>query len=182
METPFCRTEKMFGEAAMRVFFGARVAVFGAGGVGGYTIEALARAGIGALDIVDSDAVSISNINRQIIATHATVGMQKTEAFRQRIATINPDCVVRCHNVFYGPETAGQFDFSQYDYVVDAIDTVSGKIELVLQAQAAGVPIISCMGAGNKLDPTPLAGGRSVSDFRVPAGTRDAQRTSTPRC
>ena len=156
METPFCRTEKMFGEAAMRVFFGARVAVFGAGGVGGYTIEALARAGIGALDIVDSDAVSISNINRQIIATHATVGMQKTEAFRQRIATINPDCVVRCHNVFYGPETAGQFDFSQYDYVVDAIDTVSGKIELVLQAQAAGVPIISCMGAGNKLDPTRL--------------------------
>lgn len=100
--------------------------------------------------------MSISNINRQIIATHATVGMQKTEAFRQRIATINPDCVVRCHNVFYGPETAGQFDFSQYDYVVDAIDTVSGKIELVLQAQAAGVPIISCMGAGNKLDPTRL--------------------------
>ena len=154
METQFSRTERMFGEDGQRALLNARVAVFGAGGVGGFTIEALARAGVGAIDIIDHDTVSITNINRQIIATHDTVGKQKTEAFRQRIASIHPGCVVRTFDVFYGPETAAQFDFTEYDYVVDAIDTVSGKIELVLQAQAAGVPVISCMGAGNKIDPT----------------------------
>lgn len=154
METQFSRTERMFGEDGQRALLNARVAVFGAGGVGGFTIEALARAGVGAIDIIDHDTVSITNINRQIIATHDTVGMQKTEAFRQRIASIHPGCVVRTFDVFYGPETAAQFDFTEYDYVVDAIDTVSGKIELVLQAQAAGVSVISCMGAGNKIDPT----------------------------
>ncbi len=154
METQFTRTEWMFGEEGQRALLNARVAVFGAGGVGGYTIEALARAGVGAIDIIDHDTVSVTNINRQIIATHDTVGMQKTEAFRQRIASIHPGCTVRTYDVFYVPETADQFDFTQYDYVVDAIDTVSGKIQLVLQAQAAGVPIISSMGTGNKIDPT----------------------------
>jgi len=156
METQFSRTERMFGEEGQKALLNARVAVFGAGGVGGYTIEALARAGVGAIDIIDHDTVSVSNINRQIIATHDTVGMQKTEAFRQRIASIHPGCVVRTYDVFFVPETADQFDFTQYDYVVDAIDTVSGKIELVLRAQAAGVPIICSMGTGNKIDPTRL--------------------------
>ena len=132
----------------------ARVAVFGVGGVGGYVVEALARSGVGTLDIIDDDKVCLSNLNRQIIATHATLGRYKVDAARERILSINPDCVVYAHKTFYTPETAAQFDFAQYDYVVDAIDTVTGKLALVLQAQEAGVPIISSMGAGNKLDPT----------------------------
>ena len=156
MENQFTRTEWMFGVEGQQALLSSRVAVFGAGGVGGFAIEALARAGVGAIDIIDHDTVSVTNINRQIIATHDTVGMQKTEAFRQRIASIHPGCKVRTYDVFYVPETADQFDFTQYDYVVDAIDTVSGKIQLVLQAQAAGVPIISSMGTGNKIDPTQL--------------------------
>ena len=132
----------------------ARVAVFGIGGVGGYTVEALARSGVGALDLIDNDTVCTSNLNRQIIATRATIGMAKVDAAEERIRLLYPECRVTKHQKFYLPETAGDFDFTQYDYVVDAIDTVSGKLGLVEQAYAAGTPIISAMGAGNKLDPT----------------------------
>ena len=149
MHEQFFRTQMLLGADALERLQKARVAVFGLGGVGGYTLEALARAGIGQLDLIDNDTVSISNINRQILATHSTVGMDKTEAAKKRVLDINPACVVRTHKVFYTPETAGQFDFSQYDYIVDAIDTVTGKLAL---AHAAGTPIICCMGTGNKLD------------------------------
>ncbi len=138
----------------MARLFGAHVAVFGIGGVGGYTAEALARAGIGRLTLVDSDTVSESNINRQLLATHSTVGQLKVEAAKNRILDINTQAIVTALPVFYTPETADQFDFSQYDYIVDAIDTVTGKLCLAERAFAAGVPIISCMGAGNKLDGT----------------------------
>ena len=152
MNEQFIRTRMLLGDEAMERLQKARVAVFGLGGVGGYTVEALARAGIGALDLIDSDTVSISNLNRQILATRSTVGMEKTEAARLRVLDINPDCLVRVHNVFYTPETADQFDFTQYDYIVDAIDTVTGKLALVQRAYEAGTPIICCMGPGNKLD------------------------------
>ena len=152
MHEQFLRTQMLLGTEALEKLQNARVAVFGIGGVGGYTVEALARSGIGQLDLIDNDDVSVSNINRQILATHSTVGMPKVEAARQRILDINPDCVVRAHQVFYTPETADQFDFSQYDYIVDAIDTVTGKLQLVQQATAVGTPIICCMGTGNKLD------------------------------
>ena len=152
MNEQFIRTRMLLGDEAMERLQKARVAVFGLGGVGGYTVEALARAGIGRLDLIDSDTVSISNINRQILATHATVGMEKTEAARLRVLDINPDCIVRVHNVFYTPETADLFDFREYDYIVDAIDTVTGKLALVQRAHDAGTPIICCMGTGNKLD------------------------------
>lgn len=154
MHEQFLRTQMLLGTDALERLQKARVAVFGIGGVGGYTVEALARSGIGQLDLIDSDTVSISNINRQILATHSTVGMPKVEAARQRVLDINPDCVVRTHTVFYTPDTAEQFDFSQYDYIVDAIDTVTGKLALVERAYAVGTPIICCMGTGNKLDPT----------------------------
>ena len=146
------RTAMLLGEDAVSRLQNARVAVFGIGGVGGYTVEALARAGIGALDVIDSDTVSRSNINRQILATHATVGMQKVDAAKQRILDINPEAVVRTWPLFYNAETADLFDFSQYDYIVDAIDTVTGKLALVERAVQAGTPIICCMGTGNKLD------------------------------
>ena len=152
MKEQFLRTAMLLGEDAVVRLQKARVAVFGIGGVGGYTVEALARAGIGQIDLIDSDTVSRSNINRQILATHSTVGMPKVEAAKQRILDINPDCVVRPYQVFYTPETAGQFDFSEYDYIVDAIDTVTGKLALVERANEAGTPIICCMGTGNKLD------------------------------
>lgn len=152
MREQFFRTEMLLGEEAMERLQKARVAVFGLGGVGGYTVEALARGGIGQLDLIDNDTVSLSNLNRQILATHSTVGLMKTEAARRRVLDINPDCVVRLHNVFYTPETADQFNFREYDYIVDAIDTVTGKLQLVERASAAGTPIISCMGTGNKLD------------------------------
>ena len=132
----------------------SRVAVFGIGGVGGYVVEALARSGVGALDLVDHDTVSLSNLNRQIIATHNTLGQLKVDAARERILSINPQCVVRTHPTFYLPDTADQFDFTQFDYVVDAIDTVTGKLLLVQQAHDTGTRIISSMGTGNKLDPT----------------------------
>ena len=132
----------------------ARVAVFGVGGVGGHAVEALIRSGVGAVDLIDNDTVCLSNLNRQLFATHKTLGRYKVEAAAERLAEINPNAKVRTYKTFFTPETASEFDFSQYDYVVDAIDTVTGKIELVLQAQAAGTPIISSMGAGNKLDPT----------------------------
>ena len=144
----------MLGADGMERLAKARVAVFGIGGVGGHAAEALVRSGIGALDIIDSEEVDLSNINRQIIALHSTVGKAKVDAAEKRFLDINPALKLTKHKVLYLPETAGQFDFRLYDYVVDAIDTVSGKIQLVLAAQDAGVPIISSMGAGNKLDPT----------------------------
>ena len=150
----FSRTALLLGEEGVAKLKNSRVAVFGVGGVGGYVVEALARSGVGAIDLIDKDVVSISNINRQIIALHSTVGRPKTEVMAERIQDINPDIRVHTHNVFYLPETAAQFDFSQYDYVVDAIDTVAGKIALIEHAKNAGVPVISSMGAGNKLDPT----------------------------
>ena len=152
MKEELLRTAMLLGETAVEKLTKARVAVFGMGGVGGYTLEALARAGIGALDLIDSDTVSRSNINRQILATQSTVGMMKVEAGKLRVLDINPDCVIRTWPVFYTPETADQFDFTRYDYIVDAIDTVTGKLQLVKAAQEAGTPIISCMGTGNKLD------------------------------
>ena len=152
MREQFIRTEMLLGAEALARLQRARVALFGLGGVGGYALEALARSGIGQLDLIDNDTVSVSNLNRQILATHSTVGMPKVEAGKRRVLDINPDCVVRTYPLFYTPDTAGTFDFSQYDYVVDAIDTVTGKLALVQQAHDVGVPIISCMGTGNKLD------------------------------
>ena len=156
MPDQFSRTELLLGKEKMLRLFRSRVAVFGVGGVGGYVVEALARSGIGALDIIDDDKVCLTNLNRQIIATRKTVGKYKVDVAEERIHDINPDCKVTTYKTFYMPETAGEFDFSQYDYVVDAIDTVTGKVELIMQAKAAGVPVISCMGAGNKMDPTKL--------------------------
>ncbi len=152
MKEPFIRTAMLLGEEAVAKLQSSRVAVFGIGGVGGYTVEALARAGIGHLDLIDSDTVSLSNINRQILATYSTVGMPKVEAAKRRILDINPECRVTMHQVFFTTETADQFDFAQYDYIVDAIDTVTGKLALVQRAFDAGTPIICCMGTGNKLD------------------------------
>ena len=152
MHEQFFRTQMLLGREALERLQAARVAVFGIGGVGGYTVEALARSGIGQLDLIDSDTVSVSNINRQILATHSTVGMPKVEAAKQRVLDINPACQVRTYQVFYTPETAEMFDFTQYDYIVDAIDTVTGKLALVERANEAGTPIICCMGTGNKLD------------------------------
>ncbi|WP_303820612.1 tRNA threonylcarbamoyladenosine dehydratase [Ruminococcus flavefaciens] len=154
MSDIFSRTQLIFGEEAMDILANSRVAVFGVGGVGGYTVEALARSGVGAIDLIDDDKVCVTNINRQIIALGSTVGMYKVDAAEKRIHDINPECRVTCHKMFYMPETADKLDFSQYDYVVDAIDTVTGKIEIIMQAKAAGVPVISSMGAGNKVDPT----------------------------
>lgn len=150
----FSRTEQLFGSAVMERLAATRVAVFGIGGVGGYVAEALARCGVGALDLIDNDEVAPSNINRQIIALHSTVGQKKTDVMAARVRDINPHATVRVHPVFYLPETAHLFDFRAYDYVVDAIDTVAGKMELVKRAREAGVPIICSMGAGNKTDPT----------------------------
>ena len=148
------RTIMMLGDRGYARLRGARVAIFGIGGVGGYAVEALARAGVGSLDLIDSDRVSVSNINRQIIATESTVGKYKTEAAKDRIASINPECRVTTHNVFFSEETLDNFDFDSYDYILDAIDSVSSKVELISAANSHGVPIISAMGAGNKLDPT----------------------------
>ncbi|MBQ8303238.1 MAG: tRNA threonylcarbamoyladenosine dehydratase [Clostridia bacterium] len=148
------RTEMLIGEDGVEKLKNSHVAVFGVGGVGGYAVEALVRAGVGSIDLIDSDEVSISNINRQIIATHKTVGMYKTEAMRDRILSINPDAQVVCHNLFFDEGTKDKFDFSKYDYVVDAIDSLSAKVELIASVSAAGTRIISAMGAGNKLDPT----------------------------
>ena len=150
----FSRTEALIGLESLEKLKNAKVAVFGIGGVGGYVVEALARAGVGALDLVDNDKVSLSNINRQIIALHSTVGEWKTEVAAQRVKDINPEITVRTHNLFFLPETAEQFDFSGIDYVVDAIDTVSGKIALIERAKGANIPVISSMGTGNKLNPT----------------------------
>ena len=154
MPDQFSRTELLLGKPAMERLAGCRVAVFGIGGVGGYVCEALARSGVGALDLIDDDKVCLSNINRQIIATNKTVGKYKTDVMKERILDINPDAKVNTFKCFFLPENASDFPFDKYDYVVDAIDTVTAKIELVMQCQNSGVPIISSMGAGNKLDPT----------------------------
>ena len=154
MEDRLSRTRMLLGQEAIDKLKASRVAVFGVGGVGGYVIEALARSGVGEIDLIDKDVVELSNLNRQIIATMDTVGRSKVEVMAERIKSINPEAVVHSHQCFYLPETASEFDFSSYDYVVDAIDTVTGKIQLILQAKEAGVPVISAMGAGNKMDPT----------------------------
>lgn len=154
MLNQFSRTHLQFGAEGMEKLYHARVAVFGIGGVGGYTVEALARSGVGELDLIDDDRVCLTNVNRQILATRKTVGQYKVDVAEERILEINPKAIVHKYKTFYAPQTADQFDFTQYDYVVDAIDTVTGKLELVEQAQKAGVPIISSMGAGNKVDPT----------------------------
>lgn len=154
MNEQFSRSELIFGEEAMERLARSRVAVFGVGGVGGYVVEALARSGIGALDIIDNDTVALTNLNRQIIALHSTIGEYKVDVAARRVLDINPDIKIKAYRNFFTPETADEFDFSEYDYVVDAIDTVTGKIELVMKAQEANVPIICSMGAGNKLDPT----------------------------
>lgn len=152
MLTQFSRTELLLGKDAMNRLAGVRVAVFGIGGVGGYVCEALVRSGVGAFDLIDDDKVCLTNLNRQIIATRKTVGRYKTEVMKERMLDINPDVDVRMHNCFFLPENADEFPFEDYDYVVDAVDTVTAKIALVMKAQEMGVPIISSMGAGNKLD------------------------------
>lgn len=156
MPDPFERMALLYGDAAMERLKGARVAVFGIGGVGGYVVEALARSGIGALDLIDHDRVSFSNLNRQIIATRSSLGRCKVEVASERIRDINPDCAVRTYQTFFLPETAGDFDFGVYDYVVDAVDTVTAKLLIAEKAQEAGVPVISAMGTGNKLHPDRL--------------------------
>ena len=154
MQNQYSRTQLLLGAEAMEKLHNSRVAVFGIGGVGGYTVEALARSGVGALDLIDDDKVCLTNLNRQIIATRSTVGQYKVDVAAQRIHDIDPDIRVTTHRCFFGPETQDQFDFTQYDYVVDAIDTVTGKLALVMKCKEAGTPIICSMGAGNKMDPT----------------------------
>lgn len=152
MLNQFSRTQLVFGEEAMQRLAGARVAVFGIGGVGGYTVEALARSGVGQLDLIDDDKVCVTNVNRQLLATLKTVGQYKVDVAKERIAEINPKCVVKAFKTFYMPDTENEFDFSQYNYIVDAIDTVKGKLALAENAQKAGTPIISSMGSGNKVN------------------------------
>lgn len=157
----FSRTELLIGQAALEKLQNSRVVIFGVGGVGGYVCEALVRSGVGHFDLIDNDTVSLTNINRQIIALHSTIGKLKVDVMKERMLDINPDVDVSVHPCFYLPETADQFDFSDYDYVVDAIDTVTGKIEIIVQADAHQVPVISSMGAGNKLNPAMM----EVSDI-----------------
>ena len=154
MQQIFARSARVLGEAAQRSLAGARAAVFGIGGVGGHAAEALARAGIGAIDLFDPDSVSETNLNRQIVALHSTLGRNKAEVMAERIRDINPDCAVRALAVFYGPDNAGDYPLDGYDCVIDAVDTVAAKLELISRATAAGVPVISAMGCGNKLDPS----------------------------
>lgn len=153
MQCQFSRTRLTFGKENMEKIFASRVIVFGLGGVGSYVVEALVRSGIGALDIVDDDRICLSNLNRQLFALHSTVGKDKVDAAEERIHDINPGCKVTKHRIFFMPDSASGFDFSQYDYIVDCIDTVTGKIQIVLKAKEAGKPVISCMGMGNKVDP-----------------------------
>ncbi len=154
MLNQFSRTQLLYGEEAMKRLASSRVAVFGIGGVGGYVVEALARSGIGALDLIDDDKVCLTNINRQIIATRKTIGRYKVDVAGERVKDINPDCEVRTYKTFFLPATEALFDFKEYDYVVDAIDTVTGKLAIIEKAKKAQIPVISSMGAGNKLDPS----------------------------
>lgn len=156
MADRFSRTELLLGAEGMRRLKSSRVAVFGVGGVGGYAVEALVRSGVGTIDIFDNDTVSVTNLNRQIIALDPTVGRSKVEVMKERAAQISPETVINAHNCFFMPENSAEYDFSVYDYVIDAIDTVTGKIEIIMKATAAGVPVISCMGTGNKLDASRL--------------------------
>ena len=166
MDGQTIRTRMLLGDAALDKLRRSRVAVFGLGGVGAYAVEALARSGLGALELIDNDTLAESNLNRQLLALHSTLGQPKTEAAARRVRDIDPTIEVRCRRCFYLPETAGDFDFTTYDYVIDAIDTVTGKIQLVLQAREAGTPIISAMGTGNKLDPAALRVA-DISETRV---------------
>ena len=154
MEYEFSRTEKLIGQEALEKLSACRVAIFGIGGVGGYVTEALARCGVRHFDLIDNDTVNITNLNRQIIATHDTIGEFKVDAAKKRILSINPEAEVNVHKTFYLPENSDLFDFSVYDYVIDAVDTVTAKIEIIVNAKKADVPVISCMGTGNKLNPT----------------------------
>lgn len=154
MSGPFDRTEMLLGEEGMKKLADSRVAIFGVGGVGGYVVEGLARSGVGALDLIDHDTVEITNLNRQIIATMDTIGEYKVDVAAKRVHSIAPDCQVYTYRMFYLPETRDQFDFRDFDYVVDAVDTVAAKLSLIEAAKATGVPIISAMGAGNKMDPS----------------------------
>lgn len=154
MLNQFSRTELLFGKEAMEKLSKSRVAVFGIGGVGGYAVEALARSGVGALDLIDDDRICLTNLNRQIYAVHSTIGQYKVDVAKERILDICPDIKVNTHKCFFMPDTADNFDFTEYDYVIDAIDTVTGKLEIIKRSKAADVPVISAMGAGNKLDPT----------------------------
>lgn len=154
MKEEFTRTAMLIGEESVEMLSSVHIAVFGIGGVGGYVTEALARCGVGAFDLIDNDTVNITNINRQIIATHETLGRYKTEVMRERILSINPEAKVNIYNTFYLPENSAEFDFTKYDYIVDAVDTVTAKIEIIMNAKKAGTPVISSMGTGNKLDPT----------------------------
>ncbi len=156
-ETALTRTEALLTRDGVRRLQQARVAVFGLGGVGGHAVDALARSGIGALDLIDADKITLTNLNRQMFALHSTLGMYKTDAAAQRIRDIAPDCRVRCFPLFFGADTADSFDFSAYDYVIDAIDSVASKLLLIRRAYAVGTPIISCMGMGNKLDPCAIS-------------------------
>ena len=153
MEKQFSRTETLIGNSALEKLSKSRVAVFGIGGVGGYIVEALARAGIGFIDLIDNDDINITNINRQIIALHSTIGKSKVDVAKQRLLDINPKINVEIHKVYFTPETSDLFDFSKYDYIIDAIDTVTSKIELVVKAKEYNIPIIASMGTGNKLNP-----------------------------
>ena len=166
MADQYSRTRLLLGEDGLSKLRHARVAVFGLGGVGGYAAEALARSGIGQLDLIDDDEINVTNLNRQVLALHSTIGIPKVEAAKNRILDIDPTIQVRTFRTFFLPENAAEFDFAQYNYVIDAIDTVTGKLELIAQAKSAGVPIISCMGTGNKLDPT----GFRVSDISKTRG------------
>ena len=160
------RTRLLIGNVGMKKLQNARIALFGLGGVGGYAAEALARAGIGHMDLIDDDTVSLTNLNRQILATHSSIGKYKVDVAAQRIRDIDPTIEVRTYKTFYLPETADQFDFTQYDYVLDAIDTVTGKLALIAQAKAAGTKVISCMGTGNKMDATDF----TVADISKTSG------------
>ena len=174
----FERTEMLLGREAVKRLSECSIAVFGVGGVGGYTAEALVRSGVGKITLVDNDTVTESNINRQIIALHSTVGMLKTEAARRRIADINPDCVVCVRNEFVLPENIDTFDFASFDYVVDAVDTVAAKLAVIKACDAVGTPIISAMGAGNKLDPTR----RHIQNVSLPPRSRRPTRAQTFGC
>lgn len=166
MEDQYFRTRLLLGSDGIERLRKARVAIFGLGGVGGYVAEALARSGIGQLDLIDNDVISLTNLNRQVLALHSTIGMPKVAVAEARIRDIDPTIQVRTYKTFYLPESAGRFDFSVYDYVIDAIDTVTGKLELISQAKGADTPVISCMGTGNKLNPT----GFRVSDISKTSG------------
>ena len=156
MQNSFSRTQLLLGSQTMEKLSSARVAVFGIGGVGGYVCEGLVRSGVGSFDLIDDDKICLTNINRQIIAKHSTVGQYKCDVMQERMLDINPDVKISVHKCFFLPENAHEFDFTKYDYIVDAVDTVSAKIEIIVKAQSCGVSVISCMGAGNKLDPTAL--------------------------